>query len=159
MYKRQIFAGSYVRTDGTNGVLSFGRPFETYPTGLKFKYKYTSAEINKSNDSDYNYLLGRPDSCHIYVALSDKAEPYEIKTKKSERQLFSKNDKNVIAYGEFISAKTISGYEEYTIRLDYRDYRKPKYLVIVATASKYGDYFTGGEGSTLYLDEMELTYD
>ena len=48
---------------------------------------------------------------------------------------------------------------EYTIRLDYRDYRKPKYLVIVATASKYGDYFTGGEGSTLYLDEMELTYD
>ena len=154
-----IFAGSYVRTDGTNGVLSFGRPFETYPTGLKFKYKYTSAEINKSNDSDYNYLLGRPDSCHIYVALSDKAEPYEIKTKKSERQLFSKNDKNVIAYGEFISAKTISGYEEYTIRLDYRDYRKPKYLVIVATASKYGDYFTGGEGSTLYLDEMELTYD
>ena len=67
--------------------------------------------------------------------------------------------KNVIAYGEFISAKTISGYEEYTIRLDYRDYRKPKYLVIVATASKYGDYFTGGEGSTLYLDEMELTYD
>ena len=79
--------------------------------------------------------------------------------KKSERQLFSKNDKNVIAYGEFISAKTISGYEEYTIRLDYRDYRKPKYLVIVATASKYGDYFTGGEGSTLYLDEMELTYD
>jgi len=66
---------------------------------------------------------------------------------------------NVIAYGEFISAKTISGYEEYTIRLDYRDYRKPKYLVIVATASKYGDYFTGGEGSTLYLDEMELTYD
>jgi len=36
------------------------------------------------------------------VALSDKAEPYEIKTKKSERQLFSKNDKNVIAYGPLL---------------------------------------------------------
>lgn len=154
-----IFAGSYVRTDGTNGVLSFGRPFDTYPTALRFKYKYISTEINKSNDSDYNYLLGRPDSCHVYVALSDKAEPYEIKTKKSERKLFSQNDKNVIAYGEFISAKTISGYEEYTIQLDYRDYRKPKYLIIVATASKYGDYFTGGEGSTLYLDELELIYE
>lgn len=154
-----IFAGTYVRTDGTNGVLSFGRSFETYPTGLKFKYKYTSTEINKSNDSDYNYLLGRPDSLHVYVALSDKAEPYEIKTKKSERQLFNKNDKNIIAYGELISAETISNYVEYTIKLDYRAYRKPNFLILVASASKYGDFFTGGEGSTLYLDEMELLYE
>ena len=58
-----------------------------------------------------------------------------------------------------VSSFPLRPYPEYTIRLDYRDYRKPKYLVIVATASKYGDYFTGGEGSTLYLDEMELTYD
>lgn len=154
-----IFAGSYVRTDGTNGVLSFGRPFDSYPTALKFKYKYTSAEISKSGDSDYDYLLGRSDSCHVYIALSDKPEPYEIRTKKSERQLFNKNDKHVIAYGEFISAQSAADYTEHTIRLEYRDYRKPKYIIIVATASKYGDFFVGGEGSMFYLDEMELVYE
>lgn len=154
-----IFTGSYVRTDGTNGVLSFGREFNTYPTGLKFQYKYNSETINKSGDSDYEYLLNRPDSMHIYVALTDMSEPYEIRTKKSDRQLFNKNDKSIIAYGEFISAETVTSYKEYTIQLDYRSYRKPKYIIIVASASKYGDFFTGGEGSTLYLDEMELLYE
>jgi len=51
-------------------------------------------------------------------------------------------------------------YEQFTIKLDYRDVtRTPKYIVIVAAASKYGDYFTGGVGSTLYLDEFEFIYD
>lgn len=57
------------------------------------------------------------------------------------------------------SAETVSSYKEYTIQLEYRDYRKPKYLIIVASASKYGDFFTGGDGSTLYLDELELLYE
>lgn len=33
------------------------------------------------------------------------------------------------------------------------------YIVIVASASKYGDYFTGGDGSTLWLDELSIEYD
>ena len=154
-----IFSGSYVRTDGTNGVLSFGREFETYPTGLKFQYKYKSEVINKCNDSDYEYLMNRPESMHVYIALTDMPEPLEIRTKKSDRQLFNKNDKSIIAYGELISAETVNSYKEYTIKLDYRSYRKPKYIIIVASASKYGDFFTGGEGSTLYLDEMEFVYE
>ena len=36
--------------------------------------------------------------------------------------------------------------------------RAPKYIIVVASASKYGDYFIGGVGSTLWLDEMELIY-
>lgn len=154
-----LFTGTYVKTDGTNGILSFGREFDSYPTGLKFKYKYKSNIIDKCNDTDYEYLLNRPDSMHVYIALSDKSEPYEIRTAKANRQLFDKNDKNIIAYGELVSAETVSEYKEYTIKLDYRYFRKPKYIVIVASASKYGDFFTGGVGSTLYLDEMELLYE
>lgn len=153
-----IFTGTYVKTDGTNGVLSFGREFNSYPTELKFKYKYQSTTINRCNDSDYEYLLNRPDSMHVYIALSDKSEPYEIRTKKSERQLFNKDDKNIIAYGEYVSSETVNSYKEYSIKLNYKSYRKPKYIIIVASASKYGDFFTGGEGSTLYLDDMELVY-
>ena len=35
----------------------------------------------------------------------------------------------------------------------------PKYVVAVACSSLYGDYFTGGIGSVLYLDQFELIYD
>ena len=36
---------------------------------------------------------------------------------------------------------------------------RPLYLVIVSTASKYGDYFSGAPGSLLYLDDFELIYE
>lgn len=154
-----MFSGAYVRTDGTNGVLSFGRPFISYPTSLKFHYKYTSALINKCNDMDYEYLKNRSDSCVVYIALTDWAEPYEIRTKKSERKLFDINDKHIIAYGEFVSGKSVSEYVEQEIKLKYRYQRVPKYILVVASASKYGDYFTGGDGSTLWLDDFELVYE
>lgn len=32
------------------------------------------------------------------------------------------------------------------------------YIIIVASSSKYGDYFTGGDGSIMYLDDLELVY-
>ena len=104
-------------------------------------------------------MIGRPDSCHIYIALSDKAEPYEIRTKATNRQLFDKNDANIIAYGEFISGNTNTSYTQIDIPLTYRDYRTPRYIIIVCSASKYGDYYLGGIGSTLWLDEMELVYE
>lgn len=45
-------------------------------------------------------------------------------------------------------------------RIDYRSLtRIPNYIVIVASASKYGDYFTGSTGSTMWLDDLELIYE
>lgn len=154
-----LFVGDYLKTDGTDGVLSFGRPFTERPTRLKGYVKYTSATINKS-PSEFNYLKGRPDSCHIYIALGDWDNPVEIRTNKTNRKLFDKNDPNIIAYAEFISGKTISQYTELNLPLEYRSTsRVPKYLVLVCTASKYGDYFTGGDGSTLWVDDFSLEYD
>ena len=35
-------------------------------------------------------------------------------------------------------------WKQFTIDLKYRDLtRKPKYIIVVASASKYGDFFTG----------------
>ncbi|MCC8154694.1 MAG: PCMD domain-containing protein [Tannerellaceae bacterium] len=161
-----IFTGRYVETDGTNGILSFGRSFKSFPTKLKFSYKYTSATINRSDDSSnspskpaMDALLCRPDSCHVYWALADWEEPWEIRTKYSVRQLFEPDDEGIIAYGEFISGETTTDFQSVIKDFEYRANRVPRYLVIVATSSKYGDYFTGGTGSTLWLDEMELLYD
>jgi hypothetical protein len=37
--------------------------------------------------------------------------------------------------------------------------RIPKYIVVAGASSRYGDYFTGGRGSVLLLDEFKLIYD
>lgn len=155
-----IFTGSYVRTDGTNGVLSFGREFNSFPSKLRINYKYTSATIDKVGDDLLENLKGRPDSCHIYIALTDWDAPLEIRTRPSERQLFNKNDSHVIAYAEYVSGSSDTQYKQKDLVLDYRyTNRTPKYILIVASASKYGDYFTGGVGSKLLIDNFELIYD
>jgi len=61
-----IFTGSYVKTVGTNGVLSFGRPFTSFPSKLRINYKYTSATIDKVGEDALAYLKGRPDSPHLH---------------------------------------------------------------------------------------------
>ena len=155
-----IFTGSYVKTVGTNGVLSFGREFSSFPTKLRINYKYTSATIDRIGEDALSSLRGQPDSCHIYVALTDWDEPREIRTRPSERQLFDKTDPKIIAYAELIQGSSDSEYRQQDLVLDYRyTDRTPKYIVVVATASKYGDYFTGGVGSKLLLDNFELIYE
>lgn len=156
-----LFAGTFERV-GLDGELSFGRPFTSFPTGLRFYYKYTTAPMKTVGSltvltPEIEKIVGQPDSCHVYIALADK--PYEVRTNPQDRQLFDKTDAGIIAYGEYISAKNVSSYEPHTIDLEYRDYRTPKYLIIVCSSSKYGDYYLAGEGSTLWLDEMELIYE
>ena len=59
-----------------------------------------------------------------------------------------------------IVGETVGDWTEFKLKLDYRSLtRKPTYIVVVASASKYGDYFTGGDGSTLWLDDLELIYE
>ena len=154
-----LFVGSYVRTDGTNGVLSFGRPFTERPTKLRGYLKYKSAEINYAN-SELSYMKGQPDTCIVWMALIDSPEPFEIRTNPNNRQLFDPDGDYVVAYGRFQSGESIPNYIPFEFDLDYKSTsRVPKYLLITASASKYGDYFTGGAGSVLYLDDLEIMYD
>lgn len=156
-----LFTGDF-QLDGLNGLLHFGRPFSSFPTALRLYYKYTSTTINMIGDNagDLASLKGEPDMCQIYIALSDKSEPYEIRNNPSNRQLFDPDDSNIIAYGEFTSNQTTSSYKQIEIPLEYRyTNRTPKYIIIVASSSKYGDYYIGGVGSKLWLDEMELVYE
>ena len=70
------------------------------------------------------------------------------------------NDPHIIAFGKLESDETVTDYREFYIPLEYRDKtRTPKYIVISCCASYLGDYFTGGEGSKLLVDEFELVYD
>lgn len=154
-----IYTGSFKKVDGTNGILDFGRPFTVRPTKLRGYYQYMTATIDYTN-TEMSYLKGRPDSCHIYIALTDWTAPYEIRTNPNNRQLFNKDADYVIAYGELIYSGTMDDYQSFEIELKYRDYyKKPTYIQITCAASKYGDYFTGGNGAVLYVDEFSLDWD
>lgn len=154
-----IFVGFYVRTEGTNGVLSFGRPFKERPTKLRGYLKYKSVPISHSS-KEFSHLKGEPDTCTVWAALIDSPEPFEIRTNPANRNLFDPNGSEVVAYGSFQSGQSIPEYIPFEFELDYTSTsRVPKYLLIVASASKYGDYFTGGSGSVLCIDGLELLYD
>ena len=156
-----IFTGDFA-LDGLNGLLHFGRPFSAFPSSLRLNYKYTSATINMIGDKvgDLASVKGQPDMFQIYIALSDRSEPYEIRNDPKNRQLFDPEDDGIIAYGEYTSSETVSTYKQLEIPLEYRaTNRTPKYIIVVASSSKYGDYYIGGVGSKLWLDEMELVYE
>ncbi len=154
-----MFIGEFVGVDGTNGILALGRPFTHCPTRMKGHFKYTTKPINYAS-SEFTSLKGHPDTCSIYIALGDWDKPVEIRTKPSNQKLFDKNDSHIIAYAEMNCGENVSTYQDFTLELDYRTTsRKPKYIIIVASASKYGDYFTGGSGSELIIDEFSLEYD
>lgn len=155
-----IFTGQYKRTDGANGVLEFGRPFSAFPSKLSFDYKYQSELINRIGSSSYENLKGQPDECMIYIALTDWDQPLEIRTNPSNLSLFDKNDPHIIAYAEMVRSQSQSSWTPETLNLQYRAQdRTPKYILVVCSSSRYGDFFTGGEGSTLFVDNMKLIYD
>lgn len=163
-----IFAGTYVKTDVTNGVLSFGRPYNsTHPDKLKVWVNYrpgTSVSV-KSGNEDFvpeGFASGK-DHGQIYIALT--TEPVEIRTKPADRKLFNPNDDCVLAYGEKTFTDNFGpdgGLQAIEIPLEYNSKaqtQRPLYIVIVCSASKYGDYFSGSAGSVFYLDDFELIYE
>lgn len=164
-----LFVGEYKKTKGTNGILGFGREFASYPTALKGWFKYKTAPI-KVVSKGYEHLKNEPDTCIVWVALGDwelslnaetgQKTAVEVETdNNNEGKYFDKNDPHVIAYGEMICGEDVNEYKPFEIKLDYRaTNRVPTSLLIVCSASKYGDYFTGGE-CVMWIDDFSLVYD
>lgn len=165
-----LFVGEYKATSGTNGILGFGRSFTSYPTRLKGYFKYQTAPITEAIDK-YAFLKNRPDTCIVWVALGDwelqenpesgEKTAVEIRTDdKGTGQYFDKNDSHVIAYGEMTCGTNVGEYTPFSVELEYRaTNRKPTAILIVCSASKYGDYFTGGPGATMWVDDFSFEYD
>ncbi len=168
------FVGEFLGTEGTNGVLGWGRPFSSRPAKLRGWVKYTPATVSKTSDKVPDIVNGQPDKGIIYIALLDGSDgptkgsyngsatyPVVVKT-KAPGQYFSKNDPNVIAYGEkvFDAATPGDGLIEFEIPIEYfHTDRKAAYIICTISASKGGDYFAGAEGSIMYIDDLELIYE
>ncbi len=163
-----IFVGKYLATDGTNGVLGYGRPFNARPYALHGYVKYNPGTIDKvGSGAPSECQKGNPDKGIIYVAMLDNTTktysgeqwPVVIKTKSNE--LFSKNDANVLGYGEWSSTSATEGdgMIEFTIPITYTNMNVvPTNIVICCAASAYGDYFSGSTTSVMYVDDFELLY-
>lgn len=161
------FIGKYLATDGTDGILGFGRPFATRPSALKVYVKYTPSEVAYTSSSVPDVSKGDMDKGIIYVALLDETTetynsysfPVIVQTKTAK--LFDKNGANVIAYGEkiFTAATEGDALHEFIIPIDYKTTTVvPSYMFIVCSASKDGDYFVGGP-SVMYIDDFSFVYE
>lgn len=156
-----LFTGDF-ELDGTHGILTLGRDFSAFPSALRIHCKYVTSPITKVDDTlpEMAALKGKNDLCHVYVALT--SEKMQIRTRQKEE--FNPKANPVIAYGEFQSDVNVSGseqngYKQVDIPLEYYRSETPKYIIIVCSSSKYGNLFTGGVESQLWLDEMELIYE
>lgn len=168
-----IFAGEYLETAGTDGVLGWGRPFTSRPSALKGYIKYKTGKINRGSVGDIPdkpVASGDNDQGIIYVALLDnsimnshngKSYPVIIKTKTKE--LFSQNDPNVLGYGEQVWSESTAGEGmiQFTIPINYdgRPHNPASYIVVTCSASRYGDYFVGSDSAEMWIDDLELVYE
>lgn len=156
-----IYTGDFVGLAGIEGAeLDFGQPYTGRPSALKGYYKYTPGVIDKVK-APYESLLGKTDSCHIYIGLFDWSAPFRVNTTTGTFVDLTWNNDSMLAFGELKTDQSTAGdYKQFKINLTYRDYfSRPKYILIVASASKYGDYFTGSTSSVLLLDEFELAFE
>ncbi|MBR3859740.1 MAG: DUF4493 domain-containing protein [Bacteroidaceae bacterium] len=158
-----LYTGAFGELVGTSGAkLNWGVPFTARPTALKGYMQYAPVAINRvgSNLPADAPGKGETDQCGMYCALL--TEELHIDNTKLETIPNWDTDSRVIAYGALPLEQNVhSGgqWKEVNIPLVYRDLtRKPTHLLIVFSASKYGDYFHGGEGSTLYVDDFSLEY-
>jgi len=166
-----IFAGKYLKTEGTDGILGWGREWTSRPTALKGYARYERG-TTKYNGSKKDDSIA-DDLGIIYVALMDDyidpdgddygSEKFSTIVKTADVTLFEPDGKDaahVIAYGKVIfEPSAAAGMSEFTLDLDYRRTDvKPSRIIVVASASKEGDYFKGQDGSTLWLDGLNFVY-
>lgn len=163
-----IFIGEFLGTENmTKGILGWGRPWSARPKALKGYVKYTPAAIEKTSVDGIN--KGDGDTGIIYIALVDNSKmsygsysgwPQIVATKDIENYSFKKDAGNVIAYGEkiFTEATAGDGMIEFEIPIEYvRTDVRPSNIILACSASRYGDYYTGG-ASVMYIDDFELVY-
>lgn len=177
-----LFTGYFAGLVGTKGgKVAFGRNFTGRPTALKVSVKYSTGKINRIDGSPAGVSITKDmyDVGRVQIALGtwDSAKyggdvdpitgigcPILVDTTDPSTFVDYATDKSTVAFGDLQlvgdSSNSHNEWKTYTINLDYRDIQTmPKFIVISCASSKYGDYFTGCDSSTMWIDDMELIYE
>ena len=160
-----LFFGQYGKTNGTDATINFGREYDgSHPSSLKVWANYRPS----SNIKGDGYTVGgtnviaNGDHGQVYIAFTNKIITVDSSDKST---LFNPEADYVFGYGQVTWTGNFGpddGLAEVNIPIEWKERaktEKPTHMIIVCSASKYGDYFTGGEGSVLYLDDFELVYE
>ena len=166
-----IFVGKYDSTVGTNGKINFGQPFTSRPVALRGWVKFVNGPVDKigKQPADRNLTANVDmDEGMIYIALGtwtpDKyggsaESPVQVYS-ADEKTFFNKNAADVVAYGEQVFTEPTNGWVQFEIPLDYRATDiVPTHLVLVCSASRWGDYFTGSTQNRMWLDDFEFVWE
>mgnify|MGYP000410497496 FL=1 len=137
----------------------FGVPFTHIPTSLKGYYKYKAGAVfTVANEP----VAGRKDICDIYGVFYE-TDDY-VKTLDGTNIFTSPK---IVSIARIDNAKETDQWTEFNIpfvtqpgkTVDLQKLDDGKYnLAIVFSSSIKGDLFEGAVGSTLYIDEVELSY-
>lgn len=156
-----LFSG-VITINGTNGIVDFGRSYDgSHPSSLRLWANYRPGTAQSKGAGD-KVPQGTTDFGQIYVAITSGT--IQVDTTKPETFVTPENAK-ILGYGQVTWNEAFGpdgSLQVVNIPITYRAAAKtvkPTHIIIVCTASKYGDYFQGGEGSTLYVDDFELTYE
>lgn len=158
-----LYTGEFLKVSaggGLGALLNWGTPFTARPRALKGYYSYSPVEIGEA-DPPYESLKGQMDKCQILVILTDMDNPFTVDTANGIFFDQTPANKDIIAYAKYESDEDTGGqYREFNLELEYwRPDATPKYAIVISCASYLGNYFTGGVGSVMYVDEFEFIYD
>ena len=152
-----LFTGQFVRVVDMSGAeMNLGVPFSGRPKSLSGYYHYLPKTIDYAQEP-YRHLKGKQDIGRIEVVLTDWPVALHIDTTK-ESFLDAEKDPHVVGRAVLDLKDATDGYVPFEIPIEYRNGKTPKYVFIPVTSSRYGAFFTGGSGSTLYVDEFRLNY-
>ena len=178
-----LFTGQFAGLVGTSGgKVNFGRPWTSRPSALKIWCKYSTGKIDCLNNTSLGVSSSDYDRAQIKVAIGTwdykkyggtKNSPVLVNTTEESTFVDFYTDANTIANGDLIiyndgyeinkGAKvsaTTSGWIEYTIPIDYRNFTTfPTHIIVSCATSQFGDYFTGYSKAELKIDALELIYE
>ena len=152
-----LFTGRFNKVVDFSGAdLDFGVPFTGRPKSLSGYVHYIPKPVNYAKEP-FLGLKGGPDGGRIEVILTDWPGLKHIDTTK-EPFVDADKDPHVIARAVIDLDKDTDGYIPFEITLKYRNGLTPRYAFIYVTPSRNGGSFTGGSGSTMYVDEFRFNY-
>lgn len=157
-----MYTGTFGSLNGTSSAkLNWGVPFTSRPSALHGYISYSPGAINRGSQPSG---VGAPasgsnDVAQIRFALLTEALHVD-NGDMSSFPAWDGSDSRVIAYGEYEQNTSDNGaWREITIPLTYYNTtRKPTHVLIVFSASKFGDYFYGSDSSCMYLDDFDFIY-
>ena len=151
----------------------FGQPF-TYnakPKGVKMWVKYNCGSID--NRGKVGPSTGEPDLSKIFCCMCNWTSPWCVDSTKADATTFSPDMESIksctdgryngVLYTAYFES-TESNNEWHELYIPFEKVEGtdesvvPNYIVLTATCSGYGDYFTGSSDSWMYIDDIELVY-